>query len=691
MATSLLKFSIHSNLAQVVQQEIVSRSSKYYFALGRNYSWGTTNDVPLDALDTFSYEVQTRKDFIKFTEIGPNDVSVVIDRNEWQRGFIYDDYDEYTVDKPAYSGATSLDTSRFYVVTDEFNVYKCLYNGGNAASLEKPTGTSVLPIGPLSDGYVWKFMYNIPLYLRNKFLTATQIPVTTALSSQYYANGRLSNISIVAKGSGYTPNQELMGQVYSDLTGEVPNLHKLYGTGTLFTTELSAMDLIQIGDERYAVESIQSDTELTISEYAYIPTAIPFEKVNTYITVVGDGRRSENPYRIIDLEITNGGNDYGADIDVVFSPPTLLNGRIAKGRAFAIDGVITSIVLDDPGFGYSAPPTVTIVGNDGGSGATAIAITQTTSAYLEPIVDNTSGEIINVIVRRGGEGYTNAVLTVVSADESGDGAELTVNTDFGQLDTKQADQELLAKNGAIHIIKMSNTGNGYSVASVTVDGDGSGCTAVPEIVNGRIERIVVTDIGEGYTSATVNITGDGTNASAYAVISPFGGHGKNAINELFGRTVLFYGKVDNDPIKTVRVTSGYRQVTLIKKPKQYSENLLFNNFSGTAAYRISGSGSVGSPITVGSIVYVTSGTAKYKYRVVAKQTSSLLLTAIDNVIDPTVGESVKTLDESYSYGISLVELPDVDRFSGDIIYTDNRQSFIATDDQIVTISSRFKL
>lgn len=691
MATSLLKFSIHSNLAQVIQQEIVSRASKYYFALGRNYSWGTTNDVPLEALDTFSYEVQTRKDFIKLSEIGPNDVSVVIDRNEWQRGFIYDDYDEYTESKPAYSGATSLDTARFYVVTDEFNVYKCLYNGGNSPSLEKPTGTQVLPIGPLSDGYVWKFMYNIPLYLRNKFLTATQIPVTNALSSQYYANGRLSNISVQAKGSDYTPNQELTGQVYSNLTGEVPNLHKIYGIGTLFTTELEEQDVILIDDNMYSISSIQSNTELTIDKFAYIPSALPAHKINTRVNVSGDGRRAENPWVISSITVVDGGDDYGSNIDVNFTDPTLPNGRVAKAHANVVNGVIVSITLDDPGFGYETAPEITIVGNDGGSGAKAAALLTATTAYIEPIVDNTSGEIINVIIRNGGEGYTNAILTVESLDDAGSGSQLVVNTDFGQLDTKQADQEILAKDGAIHIIKISDTGNGYSTASVVVTGDGTGCTAVPNIVNGRIERIVVTNIGQGYTAATVTITGDGTNASAYAVISPLGGHGKNAVNELYGRTVLFYGKVNNDAIKNVNVTSGYRQVTLLKKPKQYGQNLLFNNFAGTTAYRVAGSGNIGSPIAVGNIVYVTSGTARYKYRVVAKQSNSLLLTAIDNTVDPAVGESVKTIDETYSYGISLVDLPDVDRYSGDIIYTDNRQAFIATDDQIVTISSRFKL
>ncbi len=56
-------------------------------------------------------------------------------------------------------------------------------------------------------------------------------------------------------------------------------------------------------------------------------------------------------------------------------------------------------------------------------------------------------------------------------------------------------------------------------AAVTIDGDGSGATAVASVgANGVITAIAITNPGSGYTTATVNITGGGTGAAASAVV-----------------------------------------------------------------------------------------------------------------------------------------------------------------------------
>jgi hypothetical protein len=114
-------------------------------------------------------------------------------------------YDDYSSDNISYNGATSLDQAKFYVLTTEFNVYKCLYNNNNVGSAYMPTGTPVEPI-ELNDGYIWQFMYTIPLSLRNKFLTKTHMPVTTALTNQFYSRGAIKTVSIANKGKGYIAN-----------------------------------------------------------------------------------------------------------------------------------------------------------------------------------------------------------------------------------------------------------------------------------------------------------------------------------------------------------------------------------------------------------------------------------------------------------------------------------------------------
>jgi hypothetical protein len=66
-------------------------------------------------------------------------------------------------------------------------------------------------------------------------------------------------------------------------------------------------------------------------------------------------------------------------------------GTPALAYAFCNDGVLTSIVVQNPGSGYLAPPKIEILGN--GSGATAEAV-------MGP-----GGIVASIIVTNGGSGY----------------------------------------------------------------------------------------------------------------------------------------------------------------------------------------------------------------------------------------------------------------------------------------------
>jgi len=67
------------------------------------------------------------------------------------------------------SGAQQIEQANMFVMTDEYNVYKCLDNNQNSLSTYKPIGTVVDPV-IMPDGYMWKYLYSIPILLRNKFL-----------------------------------------------------------------------------------------------------------------------------------------------------------------------------------------------------------------------------------------------------------------------------------------------------------------------------------------------------------------------------------------------------------------------------------------------------------------------------------------------------------------------------------------
>jgi len=52
-----------------------------------------------------------------------------------------------------------------YVMTSARNVYKCLSNNNSALSTVEPTGDYTSSNGNIatSDGYIWKYMYNITI------------------------------------------------------------------------------------------------------------------------------------------------------------------------------------------------------------------------------------------------------------------------------------------------------------------------------------------------------------------------------------------------------------------------------------------------------------------------------------------------------------------------------------------------
>ena len=163
MTTSITPL-MHNTIASSIYSNILSKSSKYYYFLGKTVPYIVVNGFEQieTPLSTFKYELSTRKDIISFKEITENDVSFVIPRIDWETGTVYDHYDDSYVDynsqnvleSTAYSGATSITDALFYVLTDEFNLYICLDNNNNSVSTVKPIGYDTLPF-TLSDGYKW--------------------------------------------------------------------------------------------------------------------------------------------------------------------------------------------------------------------------------------------------------------------------------------------------------------------------------------------------------------------------------------------------------------------------------------------------------------------------------------------------------------------------------------------------------
>ena len=97
-----------------------------------------------------------------------------------------------------------------YMITSSRNVYKCLSNNASADSTVEPVGDYTTSNGNIStsDGYIWKYMYNVKP--SNKFLTDTWIPVPSSVKQIDYSSsilnvidGEVATIVVANSGSGY--------------------------------------------------------------------------------------------------------------------------------------------------------------------------------------------------------------------------------------------------------------------------------------------------------------------------------------------------------------------------------------------------------------------------------------------------------------------------------------------------------
>jgi len=218
------KFRIH-NQEQFVESFTESSPNVYYMGIGRPQGFTTStrgdsrtqfegsDSSPLTPVDSVSQEFHVFDDLLAAKKVASTDVSVAIARRNWTSGTVYDmyrhDYGHYvtgstTTVVSSSSGATALYDTSFYVLTDDFNVYKCLDNNNGGTSTTKPTGTST-SILSTADSYKWKYMYSLTAAQQANFLSTDFMGVATnSTVSSAAVDGAVNIVKIKTAGSGGT-------------------------------------------------------------------------------------------------------------------------------------------------------------------------------------------------------------------------------------------------------------------------------------------------------------------------------------------------------------------------------------------------------------------------------------------------------------------------------------------------------
>ena len=220
MSNSILTKSAGVYVAAQVKESLGETSNtKLYLGFSKVVPWDDDNNPPVANTSVgTTYEIW--KTLIAGKRITENDLEHVVPRIRWQNNYPYDIYDDKDTD---------LYSKEFYVLTNDFNVYKCLSNNNGANSTVEPTSTNPVSVTQTSDGYIWKYMYTLNSEDQYRFLNDNYFPVRLVTSNdgsqQYqvqqnaiegaiynivienagnYANS--DNLSIVIEGDGSAAN-----------------------------------------------------------------------------------------------------------------------------------------------------------------------------------------------------------------------------------------------------------------------------------------------------------------------------------------------------------------------------------------------------------------------------------------------------------------------------------------------------
>lgn len=206
--------SVFSKSLQIYSAEQFKKSIELpddpyiYFTFGKVDPW-TDDNSPPQANASVGVFNSVWKNMIGAKNIIGSDVRLAIRRFDWTPDTVYNAYDDCTCSMDMNDA-----NNKFYVVTDDWNIYKCISNNNGANSTTKPTSTLTTATVETSDGYVWKYMYTLTDEERLRFVTDEFIPVKTlredngslqwqVQSAAANTVGSIEAIKIISPGTNY--------------------------------------------------------------------------------------------------------------------------------------------------------------------------------------------------------------------------------------------------------------------------------------------------------------------------------------------------------------------------------------------------------------------------------------------------------------------------------------------------------
>jgi hypothetical protein len=306
----------------------------------------------------FNINYDIGDDIMSMKKIQSSDATHAVPRVDWANNTFFNEWD----DKAVVSLTALPGSLRYFMITDDYNVYKCIDNNRGANSTVKPTGTGT-SIVSTADGYRWKYMYTISAGERLKFLTVDYMPVKTLTANDGSAqwtvqqtarssgNGAIHHIKIIANGAGYlhTTNtfQTVTNTTWMKLKSVASGIDGTYVGSGLFISEGAAA-----GQIRKIVKYWGSNNTLIVnSAFTVTPNTSSRYVISPLVTIRGDSGGTTTSRATAYVSNTFGGQVRKITV-------------ISQGRSYGhANATITA--NSSHGFGATARPILSPLGGHG--------------------------------------------------------------------------------------------------------------------------------------------------------------------------------------------------------------------------------------------------------------------------------------------------------------------------------------
>lgn len=369
-----------------------------YFAVSKPTAWPDDTTAPTP-YDSYNLEYDVFKEMLYLKKITSSDCVNVLPIVPWVSANYYQSYDDAgnisdlttsrtgTYTNGVFVVGTGNTYQPFYVITDTYNVYKCIANNNGGASTVKPTstayGTDPTTYTPLADGYVWIYMFTVTPADANKFLTTYWFPVRTLTQNnsttqwnvqQSAISGGIYGYKISNAGSSYTKtvfNSDFTSSssTSTSIVGIVggSSTDNYYNGATLFVKQINTGQILANGLITGYVGSTKTATVSNLGSITLDHT-LQSVSISPTIAITGDGSGAK---------------------------------AVVTG---VTTGAITTIQIEAPGSGYSYANVAVTDASGGGSGGILTPILAPVGGHgSDPVVELGATNLMTKVQFNGSE------------------------------------------------------------------------------------------------------------------------------------------------------------------------------------------------------------------------------------------------------------------------------------------------